>query len=340
VRFILVLAVCFALADFVLVGFGGAFALLVLIRASILVGSLLTIRLLRRIRHPADLDRLLLVWTMAGIFSVFLMNTIRPPGHTPQLAIQALTLLAVYLVIPNRLSTRLIMAGFVTVMTTVMHLAGLRQADPFTAVLVWATVMMTNLMGVAISARFYTLRREQFRGRVELERVRDDLQIIATTDALTGLLSRRRFLELAERDLARARRYGRRLSLLAIDLDHFKQVNDRYGHAAGDAVLIAVAQALIEQTREHDLVGRLGGEELALVLPETGLEAAQQLAQRIRAHIRSLMPESDGVRIPITVSLGVAEARPDDLSVQALLKRADRALYQAKEYGRDRVVAA
>ena len=104
--------------------------------------------------------------------------------------------------------------------------------------------------------------------------------------------------------------------------------------------MLAVADALRSQTRQHDLVGRIGGEEVAVVLPETGLEAAERLAQRIRVQIAALRPVTDGVAIRVTVSLGVAQALTDDTSIQDVLKRADRALYRAKEQGRDRVVAA
>jgi diguanylate cyclase (GGDEF)-like protein len=339
-RYILVPTVFFAVSDFLLVGLSPMFAVLAALRSIMVLGTLFTIHRVRRARRPDDLDRALLIWSLAGIASVFVMNGLRPPSQTLQLGIQGLLLLAVYLVIPNSLRARLAMAIFVIVTAGAMHLTVRRVTDPSATLQVWATILLANLMGVAISARYYTLRRQGFLGRVELERTRDNLHAIATTDGLTGLLSRRRLLELAERDLARAQRYERPLSVLALDLDHFKQINDRYGHAAGDAVLIAVADALRAQTRQHDLVGRIGGEELAVILPETGLEAAERLAQRVRMHIAELRPSTDGATVRVTVSLGVAQALPDDTTIHDALKRADRALYRAKEHGRDRVVAA
>jgi diguanylate cyclase (GGDEF)-like protein len=199
---------------------------------------------------------------------------------------------------------------------------------------------VTNVMGLSISSRIYTMRRQQFLARIELERAHDNLHAIATTDVLTGLLTRRRFLEVGEDELERARRYGRPLSLIAIDLDHFKQVNDRYGHAAGDAVLAGVANVLREHTRQHDLVGRIGGEEIAVALPETGVETARLVAERIRMRVSTLTPTVDGVTIPVTASFGVAIAEPSDISILDMLKRADQALYRAKARGRDRVEAA
>jgi diguanylate cyclase (GGDEF)-like protein len=338
-RCVLVPAIFFALSDYLLVGLGLEFGLLVGVRSLVVTVTLGVIRYLRGPRGPADMDRVLLLWSLAGITSVFVMNSIRPASNTLQLGIQSLTLLAVYLVVPNTLPSRLCMAAFVTVFAVTMYVTGHRQLDPYSTMQIWATIILTNVMGVAISSRFYTLRRQQFLGRVALERTRDDLQTIATTDGLTGLLSRRRLLELGEQNLARAQRYERPLSVLALDLDHFKQVNDRFGHAAGDVVLVAVADVLRGQTRQHDLVGRTGGEELAVILPETGLEAAERLAQRIRLRIRELRPTSDGNEMSVTASLGAAQASPTDHSIQDLLKRADRALYSAKGRGRDCVVA-
>jgi diguanylate cyclase (GGDEF)-like protein len=332
--------VFFAFSDYLLLGAGPTLVTLTLVRLALLSLTLAVIWRLRGTHDVPGFDRVVAVWAVTGIVSAYAMNAIRPPTHTMILGIQALALLAMHLVIPSRLSTRLIMAICVITLTAAMQISGRREADLITATQIWATVILTNIMGLTLSSRHHSLRRQQFLARLELERARDELQVIATTDALTGLLTRRSFLELAEQDLAQARRYDRPLSLLAIDLDHFKQVNDRHGHAAGDIVLIAVAQVLRDQTRQHDRVGRIGGEELAVVLPETGLEAARQLAQRIRAHVSALRPEADGFEISVTASLGVAEARADDSSILELLKRADRALYRAKEQGRNRVAAA
>jgi diguanylate cyclase (GGDEF)-like protein len=339
-RCIMIPGVFFVLTDYLLVGPGALFDFLVSVRTFMVLATLVTIRYVHGVSRPADLDRALLIWSLLGIATVYVMNSLRPPSHTLQLGIQGLLLLAMYLLIPNNLRARLGMAFFVILMAAALNLAGRRSADPLMALQVWSTVVLANVMGIAISSRFFTMRRQQFLGRVELERTRDHLHAIATTDGLTGLLSRRRLLELGEQDLARSRRYHHPLSVLALDLDHFKQVNDRYGHAAGDAVLVAVADALRDQTRQHDLIGRMGGEELAVILPETSLDAARRLAQRIRVHVAELRPLADGVAIPVTVSLGVAQVCPDDASIQDVLKRADRALYQAKHQGRDRVVAA
>ncbi|WP_243089403.1 GGDEF domain-containing protein [Thermus neutrinimicus] len=160
-----------------------------------------------------------------------------------------------------------------------------------------------------------------------------EAQMDAYTDPLTGLRNRRYLDLVLERELFRVRRYGRPLSLMILDLDHFKQVNDRYGHPVGDRVLETLAHCLEGQLRQSDRAVRLGGEEFAILLAETPLAQAVRLAGRVRQAVAALkVPPVAG----LSVSIGVAEARPED-SPLSLLKRADEALYQAKRRGRNRV---
>ncbi|MBK8481338.1 MAG: diguanylate cyclase [Proteobacteria bacterium] len=162
---------------------------------------------------------------------------------------------------------------------------------------------------------------------------------LATTDGLTGLLNRTHFFHLAEQELRRCRRLGGPVSVLMVDVDHFKRINDRYGHQAGDLVLARVGECLKTKIREMDLVGRYGGEEFAALLPQTPPPLAREVGERIRRTIEALSIMVDGQTIPVTLSVGVAgRAQPDDLP--ALLRQADAALYQAKSAGRNRVVVA
>ena len=162
---------------------------------------------------------------------------------------------------------------------------------------------------------------------------------LANTDTLTGALSRRNFLNLAEQELTRSTRYELPLMVLMLDLDHFKQVNDRYGHAAGDAVLQAFVQTVTGVLRESDLIGRVGGEEFAVLLPNTTLEGGRALAQRIIESVRANPVEVAGQRIVYTVSAG-AGCLSGESSFSALLGVADAALYRAKDSGRDRLEVA
>ncbi|MDD3610152.1 MAG: sensor domain-containing diguanylate cyclase [Halothiobacillaceae bacterium] len=171
-----------------------------------------------------------------------------------------------------------------------------------------------------------------------LEHMNRQLNILANTDTLTGAANRRKLMEEGETELARARRFNHPLALLIADIDHFKHINDTWGHVSGDEVIRAVAQVCMSGTRGNiDTVGRFGGEEFAILLPETGLTAACELAERLRGRIAALsVPIEDGRRIGCTVSMGVAASHPN-ISLQELLIQADQALYQAKNEGRNRV---
>jgi len=168
-----------------------------------------------------------------------------------------------------------------------------------------------------------------------------ELYDLARVDGLTGLYNHRHFQEIMDAELSRIGRHPQHaLSLLILDLDHFKQVNDRYGHQAGDAVLRASADTLRGYLRGEDMAARYGGEEFAAVLPDTGPEQAQALAERVREALGAAVIAVGGENIRITVSIGVAGCLPGEQpdNKQALIKAADRALYEAKRAGRNRVV--
>ena len=185
--------------------------------------------------------------------------------------------------------------------------------------------------------------RELDRANKELARRREELLALSRTDALTGLFNRRYFEERLNEEFARSRRYGSPLSLVMLDIDHFKRINDTFGHPFGDQVLKAVAQTARSRLREVDLLARYGGEELIALLPETGPVDALKVCERVREAIASLgleHPAADGTQEPVrlTASLGVATVPSADLaSAEALLMAADTSLYAAKGAGRNRV---
>ncbi len=172
----------------------------------------------------------------------------------------------------------------------------------------------------------------------ERKRLEAQLEQLALTDALTGLGNRREFEAQSLREFQRARRLERPLACLLLDIDHFKQVNDRHGHAAGDQVLQGLAQRWRAQMRDIDLLARIGGEEFACLLPETAVEQAVEIAERLRSHVQDWhLDLPTGEKLGVTVSIGVATRAADDEDMTGILARADRALYAAKRAGRNRV---
>lgn len=169
-------------------------------------------------------------------------------------------------------------------------------------------------------------------------RLHAEVQTLAITDALTTLYNRRGFFELGHREVERARRFGRPLAAIMLDLDYFKQVNDTYGHAIGDQVLAKIAARCRAVLREVDLIGRCGGEEFAILLPESDLAGAQQVAERLRRQIAQAAIDTDAGPVTITISAGVAVLRTGHDTLETLLECADRALYAAKQAGRNCVM--
>lgn len=167
------------------------------------------------------------------------------------------------------------------------------------------------------------------------------MQRLASEDGLTGLMNRRALIEALHREVERSRRLGSALSVVMIDLDHFKDVNDRYGHAMGDAVLRGVSATLRSGIRAMDLAGRYGGEELCLVLPDTDAVGAATVAESLRAAIAAQPYEDAQQSVNVTASFGVAAFHKENRdSAELLLRAADAALYRAKTGGRNRVAAA
>lgn len=197
---------------------------------------------------------------------------------------------------------------------------------------------LTWAMGALTKERQSLEARVQERTR-ELEEARAEAERLSLTDALTGLNNRRAFFQLGKLIEEQSRRTGRSYSIIMLDIDHFKSVNDTYGHAVGDLSLQKVAQQIVEIARSADIVGRIGGEEFAICLPETTIEESNVLAERLRSALSTLVIPLAAAQLKLTCSFGVAccMSHPEE-TLENVLMRADKALYQAKEKGRDQVI--
>ncbi|MBP76956.1 MAG: diguanylate cyclase [Pseudomonadales bacterium] len=188
-------------------------------------------------------------------------------------------------------------------------------------------LIIYDVTGVAVNKR-------------QLESANTKLQELALRDGLTGLLNRRYWESCLEREFARHQRYDNPVSLVIFDIDHFKRVNDTYGHQTGDEVIRSVAEITSRLARETDFAGRYGGEEFVVLLPGTHLDGAAQFAERLRQAVEQQVLDYQGSPLSYTISLGVATISDDMANYQILLERADKALYASKEQGRNRVTLA
>jgi diguanylate cyclase (GGDEF)-like protein len=193
------------------------------------------------------------------------------------------------------------------------------------------TVLLACIISLMVAA--YLLRSNSIRRQLV-----KNLQEQATTDELTGLVNRRKFMEAAQSELKRAARFHHPLSVALLDIDRFKDINDRYGHGAGDKALIAIAKILQENIRETDIAARLGGDEFILILPETKAQSTYEIMERCRLALAERTIDLDGSAVKLTISVGIASLRNNKETLEALVERADQALYQAKNSGRNRVL--
>ena len=311
----------------------------------IVAAMVLTLRSLRRFLGSRPRD--LLGWGLTGALFVYLLlfALVWPSNVARTVAIS--TAVA-------------IMAVRAALLLHQLAPAACRLSCRFTEIVLWLTAAMTAVRGVGIlivpsedmmapgplnAATFlfyaaFIIVATLGAMWMEIESLQGDLVRSAHYDSLTGIYNRGTFLEECARELSRCARGGSAFSLAVFDLDHFKLVNDRYGHPVGDRVLKSFAEVLRASIRKHDTVGRYGGEEFALLMPHTGKDTAARVAERVRREVETRGVMVDARRIEVTVSGGVAAYGPDGEDWDTLLSAADTALYAAKDAGRNRIVIA
>lgn len=216
---------------------------------------------------------------------------------------------------------------------------GLLSIRDFPSALTNQFFLISTMVVTALSQHYRRrLERREFDAQEAQRHLLAEVQQMATVDWLTGIYNRRHFFRLGEDELERSRRYQHPISVLMIDVDRFKPINDNYGHSVGDQVLATVAKRLVGGLRKSDIAGRYGGEEFAMVLPETDLASATSVAERLRESIARAPVDTAEGPLQVTVSVGVAPVADSEHLLDALT-RADAGLYAAKRAGRNRVVA-
>jgi len=200
------------------------------------------------------------------------------------------------------------------------------------------TTLQGSLLGLVISSILASIHmRKIAEFETALVNKNRELEVLATIDGLTGVMNKRMFNEMMTKYLEAAQRNEKPLVFLYLDLDHFKRINDQHGHQVGDIMLIKFTDVVGKCLRKSDLLGRVGGEEFAVVLYETDLEAAVNVAEKIRAKVQEAGYQYDGQFVRITTSIGISQIETDADDIEIIQQRADKALYKAKEGGRNRV---
>ncbi len=282
-------------------------------------------------------DQLMLVWLFLTILFLLLFNYTRPTGFLTT-SYDVILPFAIYIISPLKvLYSLLLAAGFSagTIYIDFFHKTGI---DPAMLNMVIVSQVIVHVLGLGSGIQIQSYRRKSFRAFMQEKDAKEMVAYLANIDPLTKSYTRRQFFDLAETEFQRFSRYHRRLSMLVLDADHFKKINDTYGHYAGDFVLRSLALVVLEQKRAQDTFGRLGGEEFGLLLPETNIQQAKIVAQRIQKTWEQTPCRVEDQIIHSTVSVGVAEVDTADKSFEDILRRADQMMYKAKEAGRNQVM--
>lgn len=343
------LLVVYIISDYFMLRADSGFLYSLVIRTLIFIGGLITIAVISITPSPALFDRSIFIFqALACGLLLFIFTVLKTDIVAASLAV-VLVAISMYLLMPNRLIVANVLSltlctGFFVLAVTIYDLSQL-------LLLQLAMIMLgANLIGGIFCARFHLIKRKEFLELMRERSAREALQEeIAKrlklekkllhqtrTDELTGATNRRYFMQLGEEEINRSHRYGRPMSLLMLDLDHFKEINDKYGHSTGDEALQRFSQLCRSTLRKPDIFGRLGGEEFAIIIPEESLKGAEQTAERLRLRIEEAFATT---AYRLTVSIGVTELDDQDTNIGDLLRRADNMMYKAKHHGRNRVIA-
>ena len=326
--------------DYLLLGFGRMFFWVVGLRLCAFVYFLLFTRSLRRVRQVDIYQRRLFVAMIIGAGLFLAINLTRPPTYLQHTVVDVVGVLCLYLFFPNRFLYRLLPALLLTVGSILLYLFVKTVLNPGIILVTLVSYALVNVLGLFVSARLYGARRKEFQSHLAEQAAQSNIARLAMQDDLTGIANRRHFYRQAEAEFAHFHRSKQPLTLLMLDLDHFKRINDQYGHGVGDAVLIRFTQYVSTQIRQEDLLGRVGGEEFAILLRDATIDQAKTIGERIRAGVAQLPIFGGDDADRFTVSIGIATAEDADASFDVLFGRADKALYLAKQDGRNRVAIA
>lgn len=341
----------FAISDYHYTGMGLELTLLFAMRLVVVVSCLVLAFAIGRWGDYSGKAWLhaLPLWILAT--GIILIVPLRPESLSTQVTAVAVATMAFYLLIPNLLPVVAIASlylslGFLAAAVMVADISAV------VALRISLLLIMTNAVGFFALLRLETLQRKQFallqeeRGQnqqmaeeiAHRKSLEAQLRRVAERDALTGLDSRSHFMTRAEALMRRSRHDKAPFSLMMIDVDHFKAINDTWGHSQGDRVLAAIAETCKRSLRPQDVIGRFGGEEFIVALPDTHLKDAQRVAERLQRKVTELPVEEAMPDHSLTVTIGIAGVLGEETDLDALINQADQALYAGKHGGRNRVV--
>ena len=305
-------------------------------RAGFVLATLLVMLAIRRTSKVRIYDRLIFAWILLMVLFFVLFGFTRPANYLT-IAYEIIIPFSIYVLSPLKIKYNVALALSFTAATMFVDYFFRAGVDPMILNTTATSQLIVHTLGLGSALQIQSYRRKSFKAYILEKDAKEMVAYLANIDPLTKSLTRRHFFNIAESEFLRYSRYRRPLSILILDTDDFKNINDTYGHHAGDIVLRSFSLVAMEQKRAQDTFGRLGGEEFGLLLPETNLEQARIVAERIQKTWEQTPSNMDGEMIYSTVSIGGTEASYDDKSFEDVLRRADRLLYKAKGSGKNQV---
>lgn len=316
--------------DYALFGLSAMFYAFLAVRLVHIAYSLWLWRRLPGMTDALRAQHLMLVWCYLGI-AIILINALgRPPEYFGHYVFEVYALLVLFAAVP--LPPRMQLSVALVYLPISLGILFLYKKPPLALYTgnVLFVLLLTVVSGYLISVRIDRYRTSALAARLELEAQ-------ARTDPLTGIANRRAFMDWARIELSRHDRSGKSLAVLMLDIDHFKAVNDRYGHSAGDLLLVEFAHRIAAGLRAYDQFARMGGEEFVIVLPDCSYDEAIVIAERLRESVVAKPFTANDAQVSMAVSIGVTRLHDEETTIDGALQRADAALYSAKESGRNRV---
>lgn len=341
--------------DYLSLGLSDYFLNIAAARGGGIIINLSVLFLLLKTENENHFDVFLFVFSTYLCFENLYVGNLKPAGYTPTAIFDIITIMGLYIIMPTRLILKIIPCLAISLLSP--SLRATNTPVEFNELMV--AHVTSHMIGILFSNFLNKSRRVQYNSllnevllKKNLEKTEKEIMFIserlakqnktlkesATTDKLTGIYNRRSLQEFAEEQWSRAVRNNEEFSVIMLDIDHFKTVNDTHGHQIGDIVLTSVANTLAGLNREYDRLGRWGGEEFMLFLPGTAAEQAFIIAERLRCKVsESHFRISDDIKINITISLGISsKTASNTLGLELQLSQADKALYEAKKTGRNK----
>jgi diguanylate cyclase (GGDEF)-like protein len=316
------------------------------------VASLVAIWLVNRTSSIKSFDRIIFGWILIDILHLLIVNAVRPTDYLSVVAWDLLSIFGIYFFAPFPYHYQLMSAFLLTGSSiAIWVITRIPLTGGYETLAVLGAYVISNIYGVFLSRQRNKSRRNQFMlllqeaelradlsdRAIELEDAKEQLEHLVMTDSLTGINNRRFFMQLISEEVERSKRYRHPFSLLALDIDNFKEINDTYGHDIGDEVLRLFAQQCHTSLRATDKLARLGGDEFIALLVQTDQNEARVIAERLRESIEEMDVQVKTEAINISVSVGITSSEDGLTTVEELLRGVDTALYKAKNRGRNQV---